>query len=171
MEAKGITAEEADAIRNLESSNMLSDAETLIRTTPDQINGQADDGTSLLHIACGKGLTSLFVILFCCCCLLFCCDGMYCLFPHSVGYLAVVLVLLERRANPNIHDKEGWTPLHVAAYWDKTLMFEPLMTFGADLDLVNQDNETPLDVTENAETREKLEGKAHHKPNKHAGSQ
>jgi len=32
------------------------------------------------------------------------------------------------------------------------------MTFGADLDLVNKDHETPLDVTENTETREKLEG-------------
>ena len=74
------------------------------------------------------------------------------------GYLAVVLVLLERRANANVHDVDGWTPLHVAAYWDKTLIFEPLMTFGADLDLVNKDHETPLDVTENAETREKLEG-------------
>ena len=85
------------------------------------------------------------------------------LFTHTLslsleGYLAVVLVLLERRANANVHDVDGWTPLHVAAYWDKTLIFEPLMTFGADLDLVNKDHETPLDVTENTETREKLEG-------------
>ena len=59
MEAKGINAEEADNIRNRESSLMLSDAEALIRTTPEHINGQSDDGTSLLHIACGKGLQSI----------------------------------------------------------------------------------------------------------------
>jgi len=71
----------------------------------------------------------------------------------------VSLVLLDKRANPNIQDNDGWTPLHVAAYWEKKLIFEPLLTYGADLELVNKDNETALDVTDDAETREKLEGK------------
>lgn len=127
MTSRGIDEKKANELRNADLNRMLKDIEEATKADPSTVNGQADDGTTLLHIACGK------------------------------GYLAVVLTLLDKGANPNVLDAEGWSPLHVAAYWGKTLLLEPLATFGADLEMMNNDNETPLDVADNATTREKLE--------------
>lgn len=151
----GITEDKANEIRDRESAQMMHDVENLLKQNPEEINKQDEGGTSLLHIACGKGRRDLIVASL---------HGRHKILTSllEIGYLSVALVLLDKRANPNIQDGEGWTPLHVAAYWDQRLLFEPLLTFGADMELVNRDNETPLDVTDDPDTREKLEGQSCH---------
>lgn len=40
----------------------------------------------------------------------------------------------------NITDSEGWTPLHVAAYFQRTLVCHILLKMGADINIKNRDN-------------------------------
>jgi len=75
-----------------------------------------------------------------------------------VGYLDVVLTLLNHHANPNMADVEGWTALHLASFWGHLEILEPLVIFNASLDAVNQHGETPLDVSDDPKIRDKLEG-------------
>lgn len=44
----------------------------------------------------------------------------------------IPLFLLERGANPNATDRDGWTPLNVAAGWGYTEIVKLLLQHGAD---------------------------------------
>ena len=46
-------------------------------------------------------------------------------------------------------DKEGKTPLHVAATWDKKLIAEILLEAGADVHFKDKEGKTPLDIAKN----------------------
>ena len=50
------------------------------------------------------------------------------------------------KADANIADKNGWTPLHVAASNGNDLVVEKLLVAGADVNIATKDSETPLHV-------------------------
>ena len=54
----------------------------------------------------------------------------------------------------NITDSEGWTPLHVAAYFQRTLVCHILLKMGADINIKNRDNQKPLDLVKDNKTLE-----------------
>jgi len=75
-------------------------------------------------------------------------DGTTALHITSVGgFLQVVKTLVGHGAFVNAVDEEGDTPLHYAVREGKTQVVELLIkSFGADLDIKNDDLESPLDL-------------------------
>lgn len=64
-------------------------------------------------------------------------------------YVTLCRYLLEElQANPNVQDKDGWTPAHAACCWSHKDILSLLVDFGADFNIINCLNEKPLDVTE-----------------------
>ena len=61
----------------------------------------------------------------------------------------VAEILLEAGADVNTTNKEGKTPLHVAATWDKKLIAEILLEAGADVHFKDKEGKTPLDIAKN----------------------
>lgn len=59
--------------------------------------------------------------------------------------------------NPDATDKDLWTPVHAAACWGHLEVLELLAQYGADLNMENKDGETPTDICEDLEIRERLE--------------
>lgn len=62
------------------------------------------------------------------------------------GHDAVVRLLLEHGANPNIQDLWGNTPLFWAAMFDRIPIVEVLVQYGADISHDSRDGSTPLHV-------------------------
>ncbi len=54
--------------------------------------------------------------------------------------------LLKARANINLCDCAGWTPLHVAAYANRPYVCYLLMSQGADLSIETRDRKAPWDL-------------------------
>lgn len=65
-------------------------------------------------------------------------------------------LLLEHRAQVEIKDSDGWTPLHAASCWGQIQMVELLVAHGANLNSRSVLEETPLDVCMDEEIRAKL---------------
>ncbi|XP_031632252.1 ankyrin repeat and LEM domain-containing protein 1 [Contarinia nasturtii] len=57
---------------------------------------------------------------------------------------AVMKLILKNNGDPNIQTIEGETPLHIAVIWNRTLIVEMLLDHGADLSIVDNDNNTPI---------------------------
>uniref|UniRef100_A0A4W6C512 Protein phosphatase 1 regulatory subunit 16A n=1 Tax=Lates calcarifer TaxID=8187 RepID=A0A4W6C512_LATCA len=72
------------------------------------------------------------------------------------GYISVAELLLENRAQVEVKDSDGWTPLHAASCWGQIQMVELLVAHGASLDTKSVLEETPLDVCMDEEVRAKL---------------
>lgn len=66
--------------------------------------------------------------------------------PHMVGVLA------HRKANLNLPDNFGWTPLHMAAGKAKLESLQALVELGADLSLKDNQHERALDVAQTRAT-------------------
>jgi ankyrin repeat protein len=64
----------------------------------------------------------------------------------AMGDLRTVRDLLERGANPNATDRDGWTPLHLAAGWGHAGAIRLLLDHGADIRARNSKGDTPLHV-------------------------
>ncbi|BFF97538.1 protein phosphatase 1 regulatory subunit 16A [Drosophila madeirensis] len=73
------------------------------------------------------------------------------------GYVRVVEFLLEQHVNVDAMDKDLWTPVHAAACWGHLEVLEMLAQCGADLNVRNKDDETPSDICEDPEIRERIE--------------
>ncbi|XP_018783843.1 PREDICTED: protein phosphatase 1 regulatory subunit 16A isoform X3 [Bactrocera latifrons] len=73
------------------------------------------------------------------------------------GYVRVVEFLLEMHVNVDAVDKDMWSPVHAAACWGHLEVLEMLAQCGADLNAKNKDDETPSDICEDPEIRERIE--------------
>jgi len=60
------------------------------------------------------------------------------------GFGEAAAVLLEHRASLSAKDRDGWEPLHAAAYWGQVHLVELLVAHGADLNGKSLMDETPL---------------------------
>ncbi|XP_068382257.1 protein phosphatase 1 regulatory subunit 16A isoform X2 [Eschrichtius robustus] len=90
------------------------------------LNAPRDHGATLLHIAAAN------------------------------GFGKAAALLLEHRASLSTKDRDGWEPLHAAAYWGQVHLVELLVAHGADLNGKSLMDETPLDVCGDEEVRAKL---------------
>ncbi|KAI5719925.1 hypothetical protein M8J76_016696 [Diaphorina citri] len=68
------------------------------------------------------------------------------------GYLRVVEYLLDQHHV----DKDGWQPVHAAACWGHVDILEILVQNGADLNAKTKHDETPADICEDPELRERI---------------
>jgi ankyrin repeat protein len=62
-----------------------------------------------------------------------------------------VRFLLEHGADPNVQDKDGWTPLHRAVIKCHVDVARVLLDYGADPTIRDNEGRTPLDVGSNCE--------------------
>nr|CAB3265092.1 protein phosphatase 1 regulatory inhibitor subunit 16B-like [Phallusia mammillata] len=70
------------------------------------------------------------------------------------GYIDLTRYFLLHTTDPNIQDKDGWTPLHAAACWCQLEIVEILgVEFQADPSIKNNLGEVPSDVTEDEEIK------------------
>uniref|UniRef100_A0A3Q4M662 Protein phosphatase 1, regulatory subunit 16A n=1 Tax=Neolamprologus brichardi TaxID=32507 RepID=A0A3Q4M662_NEOBR len=72
------------------------------------------------------------------------------------GYMSVAELLLENKAQVDVKDSDGWTPLHAASCWGQMQMVELLVAHGANLNAKSVLEETPLDLCVDEEVRAKL---------------
>ncbi|XP_020615067.1 protein phosphatase 1 regulatory subunit 16A-like [Orbicella faveolata] len=70
------------------------------------------------------------------------------------AYVEVLEFLLENDADVEVVDKDGWKPIHAAACWGNEKAIELLVEHGADLESRTPYGETPLDLCEDADTRQ-----------------
>jgi ankyrin repeat protein len=55
-----------------------------------------------------------------------------------IDHVHLTLLLLENKADPNLHNKEGWTPLTLACEKGSISLVKPLLTYKADPNLENK---------------------------------
>ncbi|KAL3275790.1 hypothetical protein HHI36_020534 [Cryptolaemus montrouzieri] len=72
------------------------------------------------------------------------------------GYLSVVEFLLDHNVRTDVKDKDDWQPAHAAACWGHLEVIELLAQSGADLNAKNKHDETPLDICEDPELKERI---------------
>ncbi|XP_051169443.1 protein phosphatase 1 regulatory subunit 16A isoform X2 [Leptopilina boulardi] len=72
------------------------------------------------------------------------------------GYLRVVEFLLDQHVSTDIEDNDKWQPVHAAACWGHLEVLELLVQNGADLNAKNKHDETPADICEDLEIRERI---------------
>lgn len=121
MESKGVNADDDDAVEALRSvpeEAMLADVEEAVANGGD-INAQGDYGATCLHVA------------------------------SCNGYVEVLNLLLEQPSiNPNIQDKDGNTPLHLAVAHNQYDCVLSLWAQGSDPSATNNLKQTPIIVSE-----------------------
>jgi len=72
------------------------------------------------------------------------------------GYLSVLEFLLDNHCSTEVSDLDLWQPLHAAACWGHLEAVEILAQNGADISAVTRSGETPFDITEDPEIKERL---------------
>jgi len=72
------------------------------------------------------------------------------------GYLSVLEFLLDHHCSTEVSDVDLWQPLHAAACWGHLEAVEILAQNGADISAVTRSGETPFDITEDPEIKERL---------------
>ncbi|XP_034933971.1 protein phosphatase 1 regulatory subunit 16A isoform X2 [Chelonus insularis] len=72
------------------------------------------------------------------------------------GYLRVVEYLLDQHVSTDVEDNDKWQPVHAAACWGHLEVLELLVQNGADLNAKNKHDETPADICEDPEIRERI---------------
>ncbi|KAJ8664485.1 hypothetical protein QAD02_006147 [Eretmocerus hayati] len=72
------------------------------------------------------------------------------------GYSRVVEFLLDQHVSTDVEDNDRWQPVHAAACWGHLDVLEMLVQNGADLNAKNKHEETPADICEDPEIRERI---------------
>ncbi|XP_015785680.1 protein phosphatase 1 regulatory subunit 16A [Tetranychus urticae] len=72
------------------------------------------------------------------------------------GYSAVVEFLLDNHVSTDVVDNDLWQPIHAAACWGHPDVLEQLVQAGADLNAKTKNGETPLDICEDPELKERI---------------
>ncbi|XP_076303972.1 protein phosphatase 1 regulatory subunit 16A-like [Tachypleus tridentatus] len=72
------------------------------------------------------------------------------------GYLTVVEYLLDQHVSTDSVDNDQWQPVHAAACWGHPEVIEMLVQSGADLNARTKNGETPYDICEDPELRERI---------------
>lgn len=72
------------------------------------------------------------------------------------GYLRVVELLLDQHVSIDVEDNDKWQPVHAAACWGHLEVLVLLVQHGADLNAKNKHDETPADICEDPEIRERI---------------
>ncbi|XP_018017932.1 protein phosphatase 1 regulatory subunit 12B [Hyalella azteca] len=72
------------------------------------------------------------------------------------GYMRVCEFLLSHNFPLELRDADDWTPLHAAACWGHPDVLELLVLHGANLHARNKHQETPYDICEDQDLRERL---------------
>jgi len=72
------------------------------------------------------------------------------------GYMRVVEFLLDNHVSTDVKDIDDWQPVHAAACWGHLEVLELLVQNGADLNAKTKHDETPADICEDPELRERI---------------
>ncbi|OQR70100.1 protein phosphatase 1 regulatory inhibitor subunit 16B-like, partial [Tropilaelaps mercedesae] len=72
------------------------------------------------------------------------------------GYISVVEFLLESGVATDAADCDLWQPIHAAACWGHPDVVELLVQAGADLNAKTKNGETPFDICEDPELKERI---------------
>ncbi|CAI9717283.1 protein phosphatase 1 regulatory subunit 12A isoform X5 [Octopus vulgaris] len=109
---------DAEAARREEEEMMLSDANQWLNSNCVTERPHAKTGAVALHVAAAK------------------------------GYIKVMHLLIQAKANVNIKDSDGWTPLHAAAHWGQDRACKILAENFCDMDSKNNAGQTAFDVAD-----------------------
>ncbi|KFM57169.1 Protein phosphatase 1 regulatory inhibitor subunit 16B, partial [Stegodyphus mimosarum] len=72
------------------------------------------------------------------------------------GYLSVIEFLLDHHVSVDVCDDDQWQPIHAAACWGHPDAIEMLVQAGADINAKTKNGETPYDISEDIEVRERI---------------
>ncbi|XP_053201240.1 uncharacterized protein LOC128386259 [Panonychus citri] len=72
------------------------------------------------------------------------------------GYSVVVEFLLDNHVSTDVVDNDLWQPIHAAACWGHPDVLEQLVQAGADLNARTKNGETPLEICEDPELKERI---------------
>ncbi|GFS06607.1 protein phosphatase 1 regulatory subunit 16A [Elysia marginata] len=72
------------------------------------------------------------------------------------GYLDVADFLLDHHVTVDARDQESWQPIHAASYWGQLDILELLVQNGADLDSKTKNGETPFDLSEDPDIKQRI---------------
>lgn len=72
------------------------------------------------------------------------------------GYLDVAEFLLDNHVTVDARDNESWQPIHAASYWGQLDILELLVQNGADLDSKTKNGETPFDLSEDPDIKQRI---------------
>ncbi|XP_073512469.1 protein phosphatase 1 regulatory subunit 12C isoform X3 [Phyllobates terribilis] len=64
------------------------------------------------------------------------------------GYIEIMRLLLQANFDPNVRDKDGWTPLHAAAHWGVEEACRLLVENFCDMSALNNVGQRPSDVAD-----------------------
>jgi protein phosphatase 1 regulatory subunit 16A len=102
------------------------------------LNSKDSNGATLMHIACANGYKTIIEYLLYDCVKLAENDKDLPIIPPSI----------------NVTDNDGWTPLHVATFWCNQKGIEILLENGADINARTNNDETVLELCDDADIRE-----------------
>ncbi|XP_015907242.1 protein phosphatase 1 regulatory subunit 16A [Parasteatoda tepidariorum] len=72
------------------------------------------------------------------------------------GYVTVVEFILDNHGSTNVCDNDMWQPIHAAACWGHPDVIEMLVMAGADLSAKTKNGETPFDICEDQDLKERI---------------
>ncbi|UYV85156.1 PPP1R16B [Cordylochernes scorpioides] len=72
------------------------------------------------------------------------------------GYVSVVEFLLDNNVAPDAADQDHWQPIHAAACWGHPEVIELLVQAGANLNAKTKNGETPYDICEDPDLKERI---------------
>lgn len=126
MAKRGITQEQIDETRLVTERHMLEDLKNYLAEGKSLEDVRDENGVSPLHIAAAN------------------------------GYLEVGKFLLDHKVPVNIRDDDSWEPIHAAACWQQSLMLDLLVQHGADIDSKTKMHDTPFDICEDPDIKQKI---------------